>query len=67
METAKPIKETGLLSSQLFSPAADGNIEPNALVLQKTHTHSRMHKHRFIYIYSSPQTKTLHESFKQLV
>lgn len=29
METVKPIKETGLLSAQLYSPAAD--VEPNAL------------------------------------
>lgn len=63
VETVKPIKETRLLSSQLLGPEANGNIEPNALVLQTTRIHSHMHKHTHIYIYSArSQTKTPHES-----
>ena len=49
-ETVKPVKEAGILSSSLFSPAADGNTEPNMLALQK---YSHMHKPTYIYIYSA--------------
>lgn len=44
VETGKPIKETVVLLSQLFSPAADENTESNAL----KETHMCSHKKKYL-------------------